>query len=195
MAKVGSPKPTLGYQRKKSDIYIFFFKTFKKSFLLYKPFILKLFYGKLFFFQIFFSDFFFRFFPLVPQGRFLVLIKNLPWGTGGKMKKKSNKKNISKHQKWSLVHMYFELNWPHAQVPNTKIEFWGGLISDLEHCAMRALEFIRNYVTFKLHYDFSYHMKTPNLRDTSWETTYLFTYGYLPFFSSESALPSLQIVQ
>ena len=26
---------------------------------------------------------------------------------------------------------------------------------------MRALEFIRNHVTFKLPYDFSYHMKTP----------------------------------
>ena len=27
---------------------------------------------------------------------------------------------------------------------------------------MRALEFIRDHVTFKLPYDFSYHMKTPN---------------------------------
>ena len=26
---------------------------------------------------------------------------------------------------------------------------------------MRALEFIRDHVTFKLPYDFSYHMKTP----------------------------------
>ena len=68
------PKTYLGVPKEKIwYIYIFFFKTFKKSFLLYKPFILKLFYGKLFFFQIFFSDFFFRFFPLVPQGRFLGL--------------------------------------------------------------------------------------------------------------------------
>ena len=28
---------------------------------------------------------------------------------------------------------------------------------------MRALEFIRDHVTFKLPYDFSYHMKTPML--------------------------------
>ena len=28
--------------------------------------------------------------------------------------------------------MYFELNRHPAQVPRTKIEFWGGLISDLE---------------------------------------------------------------
>ena len=27
---------------------------------------------------------------------------------------------------------------------------------------MRELEFIRDYVTFKLPYDFSYYMKTPN---------------------------------
>ena len=27
---------------------------------------------------------------------------------------------------------------------------------------MRALEFIRDHVTFKLPYDFSYYMKTPN---------------------------------
>ena len=27
---------------------------------------------------------------------------------------------------------------------------------------MRALEFIRDHVNFKLPYDFSYHMKTPN---------------------------------
>ena len=32
--------------------------------------------------------------------------------------------------------MYFELNRHPAQVPRTKIEFWGGLISDLEHCAL-----------------------------------------------------------
>ena len=31
--------------------------------------------------------------------------------------------------------MYFELNRHPAQVPRTKIEFLGGLISDLEHCA------------------------------------------------------------
>ena len=30
---------------------------------------------------------------------------------------------------------------------------------------MRALEFIRDHVTFKLPYDFSYHMKTPNKAD------------------------------
>ena len=29
---------------------------------------------------------------------------------------------------------------------------------------MRALEFIRDHVTFKLPYDFSYHMKTPKMR-------------------------------
>ena len=29
---------------------------------------------------------------------------------------------------------------------------------------MRALEFIRDHVTFKLPYDFSYHMKTPHFR-------------------------------
>ena len=29
--------------------------------------------------------------------------------------------------------------------------------------AMRALEFIRDHVTFKLPYDFSYHMKTPHV--------------------------------
>ena len=28
---------------------------------------------------------------------------------------------------------------------------------------MRALEFIRDHVTFKLPYDFSYHMKTPKM--------------------------------
>ena len=28
---------------------------------------------------------------------------------------------------------------------------------------MRALEFIRDHVTFKLPYDFSYHMKTPHV--------------------------------
>ena len=28
---------------------------------------------------------------------------------------------------------------------------------------MRALEFIRDHVTFKLPYDFSYHMKTPDI--------------------------------
>ena len=28
---------------------------------------------------------------------------------------------------------------------------------------MRALEFIRDHVTFKLPYDFCYHMKTPNM--------------------------------
>ena len=32
--------------------------------------------------------------------------------------------------------MYFELKRHPAQVPRTKIEFWGGLISDLEHCAL-----------------------------------------------------------
>ena len=30
---------------------------------------------------------------------------------------------------------------------------------------MRALEFIRDHVTFKVPYDFSYHMKTPNITD------------------------------
>ena len=49
-------KPTLGYQRKKSEF--FFSKLSKNSFLLYKPFILKFFYRKSFFFKIFFSDFF-----------------------------------------------------------------------------------------------------------------------------------------
>ena len=29
---------------------------------------------------------------------------------------------------------------------------------------MRALEFIRDHVTFKLPYDFSYHMKTPHVQ-------------------------------
>ena len=32
---------------------------------------------------------------------------------------------------------------------------------------MRALEFIRDHVTFKLPYDFSYHMKTPKERQKS----------------------------
>ena len=36
--------------------------------------------------------------------------------------------------------MYFELNRHPAQVPRTKIEFWGGLINDLEHCAMMRHE-------------------------------------------------------
>ena len=36
--------------------------------------------------------------------------------------------------------MYFELNGHPAQVPRTKIEFWGGLISDLEHCAALELQ-------------------------------------------------------
>ena len=35
--------------------------------------------------------------------------------------------------------MYFELNRHPAQVPRTKIEFLGGLISDLEHCALGFL--------------------------------------------------------
>ena len=35
--------------------------------------------------------------------------------------------------------MYFELNRHPAQVPRTKVEFWGGLISDLEHCAVSIL--------------------------------------------------------
>ena len=30
---------------------------------------------------------------------------------------------------------------------------------------MRALEFIRDHVTFKLPYDISYHMKTPDVTD------------------------------
>ena len=35
--------------------------------------------------------------------------------------------------------MYFELNRHPAQVPSTKIEYLGGLISDLEHCALADL--------------------------------------------------------
>ena len=32
--------------------------------------------------------------------------------------------------------MYFELNRHPAHAARTKIEFWGGLISDLEHCGL-----------------------------------------------------------
>ena len=32
--------------------------------------------------------------------------------------------------------MYFELNRHPAHIASTKIEFWGGLISDLEHCGV-----------------------------------------------------------
>ena len=39
--------------------------------------------------------------------------------------------------------MYFELNRHPAQVPRTKIEFWGGLISDLEHCALVENLFVK----------------------------------------------------
>ena len=41
--------------------------------------------------------------------------------------------------------MYFELNGHPAQVPRTKIEFWGGLISDLEHCALVGGEVSKNW--------------------------------------------------
>ena len=40
--------------------------------------------------------------------------------------------------------MNFELNRHPAQVPRTKIEFWGGLISDLEHCAVVVIGLGKN---------------------------------------------------
>ena len=38
-----------------------------------------------------------------------------------------------------------------------------GFFLQINFPPMRALEFIRDHVTFKLAYDFSYHMKTPNV--------------------------------
>ena len=42
-----------------------------------------------------------------------------------------------------------------------------GFFLQINFPPMRALEFIRDHVTFKLPYDFSYHMKTPYISENN----------------------------
>ena len=66
---------------------------------------------------------------------------------------------------------------------------------------MRALEFIRDHVTFKLPYDFSYHMKTPMvhmficLTDTIKKENLKYyrdkSAGYFMFFSKKDKVEEL----